>query len=199
MESVICPDGYVIEYSVVKSSRRTLAVELKDGSVRVRAPFFTSKARVKEFLLKHARWIRNNQEKLSRLKASSDNAERLTPEELDALYAKAKAVLPERVRYYASLLHVRYGRITIRCQRTKWGSCSAKGNLNFNCLLMLCPENVRDSVVAHEVSHLLELNHSKRFYEVLYGIFPDYDACRRWLIQNGASLMARVPEAAPRN
>jgi len=199
MEYVICPDGEKIEYSVVKSSRRTLSIELKNGGVTVRAPYFTSKARIREFVQKHTRWIQNNLKKVRRQQAAQENANRLTQKELDALYAKAKAVLPERVSYYASLLHVKYGRITIRCQRTKWGSCSAKGNLNFNCLLMLCPDDVRDSVVAHEVSHLLELNHSARFYEVLYGIFPDYDRCRKWLTQNGAALMARAAEAAPRN
>ena len=124
---------------------------------------------------------------------------RLTPDEVRSLADRALQVIPQRVAYYAPLVGVTYGRITIRCQRTKWGSCSAKGNLNFNCLLMLCPEDVRDSVVAHEVSHLLELNHSPRFYEVLYGIFPNYDACRAWLTQHGAVLMARVPAQTPRN
>ena len=92
MEFIICPDGYRIGYSVVRSSRRTLAIELKDGSVQVRAPYFTSKSRIKEFLLKHAGWIRKNLEKLSLLKAASENVSHLTQEELDELYSKAKAV-----------------------------------------------------------------------------------------------------------
>ena len=82
--------------------------------------------------------------------------------------------IPERVRHYAPLVGVSFGRITIRNQRSLWGSCSAKGNLNFNCLLMLTPPEVIDSVIVHELCHRKEMNHSKAFYAEVRRVFPDY-------------------------
>ena len=92
------------------------------------------------------------------------------------------------------MLGAEFNRVTIRCQKTRWGSCSAKKNLNFNCLLMLAPAEVIDSVVAHEVCHLKEMNHGARFYALVREIFPDYDRCNRWLKDNGKLLMARIPD-----
>lgn len=106
---------------------------------------------------------------------------------------KAKQILPERIAYFASLLGVSYGRITIRAQRSRWGSCSAKGNLNFNCLLMLVPPEVRDYVVVHELCHRLELNHSPKFWAWVERVVPDYKLHRTWLRDNGSSLIGRLP------
>ena len=94
-------------------------------------------------------------------------------------------VIPERVRHFAPLIGVDYGRITIRCQRTRWGSCSAKGNLSFNCLLMLLPNEVVDSVVVHELCHRKHMNHSPLFYAEIERVFPEYRKCSKWLKENG--------------
>ena len=118
--------------------------------------------------------------------------EKLRPEELAALAQEARRVIPERVAVYAPLVGVSYGRITIRSQRTRWGSCSAKGNLNFNCLLMLSPPEVLDSIVVHELCHRKEMNHSCRFYAEVLRVFPDYWKCHAWLRENGSSLMRRL-------
>jgi len=117
-----------------------------------------------------------------------------SPEEVKALARQAAKELPVRVRKFAPLVGVDYGRITIRSQRTRWGSCSAKGNLNFNCLLMLCPEEVRDYVVIHELCHRKELNHSPRFWAEVEKVCPDYARHRKWLKENGGSLIAGLPE-----
>ena len=90
---------------------------------------------------------------------------------------------------------VRYGRLAVRSQRSKWGSCSGKGNLNFNCLLLLAPDEVLDYVVVHELCHRREMNHSPRFWAEVERVLPDFKNARRWLKQNGASLMARLPDA----
>ena len=82
--------------------------------------------------------------------------------------------------------------ITMRNQKTRWGSCSSKGNLNFNCLLMLCPEEIRDYVVVHELAHLKELNHSPDFWAQVAEILPDYKERRKWLGDNGGAMIGRL-------
>ena len=121
---------------------------------------------------------------------SSEKQYHLSDEEVAKLTAEAKRVIPERVAYYAPIVGVSYGRVTIRHQKTRWGSCSAKGNLNFNCLLMLTPPEVLDSVVVHELCHRKEMNHSKRFYAEVYRVFPDYDKWDKWLKKNGKSIIS---------
>ena len=87
---------------------------------------------------------------------------------------------------------VTYGRITIRNQKTRWGSCSSKGNLNFNCLLMLTPPEVIDYVVVHELCHRKEMNHSKAFWDEVAHVLPDYEKARLWLKTEGDMIMRRA-------
>ena len=87
---------------------------------------------------------------------------------------------------------VDYGRITIRAQHTRWGSCSAQGNLNFNCLLMLTPDDVKAYVVVHELCHRKEMNHSARFWAEVERVLPGYRESRRWLRENGGALICRL-------
>ena len=118
----------------------------------------------------------------------------LTREQLEELKKEAALLIPERVRWYAARLGISYGRVTIRAQRSRWGSCSSKGNLNFNCLLMLAPREVIDSVIVHELCHLRELNHSPAFWELVYRAMPDYKSRDRWLKEHGRELMACLPK-----
>ena len=121
-------------------------------------------------------------------------AQKLTGEELRALKEKAARVIPARVAFFAPQIGVSCGRVTIRAQRTRWGSCGRNGNLNFNCLLMLAPPEVLDSVVVHELCHRREMNHSARFYAEVLRVFPEYRKHRQWLKENGEALMARLPD-----
>ncbi len=116
-----------------------------------------------------------------------------TEAELKELTQRAKTIIPERAAYYAPLVGVDYGRITIRHQRTRWGSCSAKGNLNFNCLLVLTPPEVLDSVVVHELCHRKYMNHSAAFHALLDEVFPAYKSARKWLIAHETELIGRLP------
>ena len=104
----------------------------------------------------------------------------------------ALKVISRKVKYYANLMNVRYGRIAIRRQKTRWGSCSNKGNLNFNCLLMLMPDEVVDYVVVHELCHLIEMNHSKSFWKLVEEVMPDYKENRKWLRDHGSEIMVRM-------
>ena len=183
-----------MEYTVVYSNRRTLGLEIRDGRLIVRAPRKASPADIQRLLREKHSWIETHLAS-SRLRAEAAAAvPKLTWEELERLAQEACRTIPERVRYYASLIGVLPHKITVRNQRTRWGSCSARGNLNFNCLLMLVPPDVLDSVIVHELCHLKEMNHSERFYREIYRVFPDYDRCSAWLKEHGAALMARMPE-----
>ena len=183
-----------MEYTLIQSARKSIGLRvLPDGSVEVRAPRRIRKSEIDTFVRSKEAWILKTQQKLSRqaMDASSDGI--LTAEEIRELADRALKVIPERVKYYAPLVGVTYGRITIRNQRTRWGSCSSGGNLNFNCLLMLAPPEVLDSVVVHELCHRLEMNHSPRFYAEVLRVYPDYRRCERWLKEHGTALMLRMP------
>ena len=97
------------------------------------------------------------------------------------LSARALERIRERVDHYAPLIGVRPGRITIREQKTRWGSCSSRGNLNFNWKLIMAPPQVLDYVVIHELCHLHEFNHSPRFWALVQHQMPDYIAWKKWL------------------
>ncbi len=112
--------------------------------------------------------------------------------EIHKLADLALKVISVKVKHYAGLMNVQYGRITIRNQKTRWGSCSSKGNLNFNCLLMLAPDEVVDYVVIHELCHLIEMNHSKAFWKQVEQVMPDYKKHRKWLKDHGNEIMERM-------
>ena len=175
-------------YDIIRSRRRTMAAQIKDGRLIVRAPLYATDAEISDFVRKHQRWVEKHLCEVQAL----DSIESLTTEELRSLAEQAKAVIPRRVVYYAPLIGVDYGRITIRAQHSRWGSCSSKGNLNFNCLLMLTPPEVIDSVVVHELCHRKELNHSPGFYAEVLRVCPDYQKWHDWLRENGPALMRRI-------
>ena len=108
------------------------------------------------------------------------------------LTVKAKKYIPDRVKYFSLKLNVTYGRVTIRHQKTRWGSCSTKGNLNFNCLLMLTPGYVQDYVIVHELAHRKVMNHSSDFWHVVEGGMPDYKEAKKWLKENGVTIIQRM-------
>ena len=184
-----------MEYQLIRSARKTMAIQVKDGKVFVRVPLRAGKREIDAFVKRHAKWIEKalarSADNAKKRQEEVDNAGKITDTQIRALANAALKTIPERVRYFAPLIGVNYGRITIRNQSSRWGSCSAKGNLNFNCLLMLAPPNVLDSVVVHELCHRLEMNHSSRFYEHVYKYCPDYDECRKWLKTEGSLLLAR--------
>ncbi|MCD7739061.1 MAG: M48 family metallopeptidase [Lachnospiraceae bacterium] len=181
-----------MNYKIIRSGRKTLAVQVTRDGVIVRAPYRMSEGEINRFVSEHQNWIQKHQEKLALELSDRPAVERLTDQDIQALADEALKVIPERVRYYATLVGVTYGRITIRNQKSRWGSCSSKGNLNFNCLLMLTPPEVIDSVVVHELCHRKEMNHSAAFYREVYRVYPEYDKWNRWLKKNGPALMRRM-------
>ncbi|MCD7864168.1 MAG: M48 family metallopeptidase [Lachnospiraceae bacterium] len=181
-----------MDYKIIRSGRKTLAIQVNKDGVVVRAPYRVSDAEINRFVSERQSWILKHQEKLALELSDRPTVERLTDQDIQELADEALKVIPERVRHYAPLVGVTYGRITIRNQKSRWGSCSSKGNLNFNCLLMLTPPEVIDSVVVHELCHRKEMNHSRAFYEEVYRVYPEYDKWNRWLKENGSALMRRM-------
>ena len=178
---------------IIRSNRKTLALQIKprEGLI-VRVPLLATQEQVKKFIDDHKDWIEKHLKAMEERQKEASSVEKLTIDEIRTLADQALKLIPERVRHYAPLLGVKYGRITIRNQRSRWGSCSGRQNLNFNCLLMLTPPEVIDSVVVHELAHLKEMNHSDRFYAEVLRVFPDYWKWNRWLKENGKAIMAKM-------
>ena len=181
---------------IIRSNRKTAVIQVwQDQTVKVRVPRSMPEEAVRQMIKRKEPWIREQLEKMKRLQeqeqAAEQNIERFTGAELQNLAEQALKVIPERTAYYAPIVGVTYGRITIRCQKTRWGSCNSKGNLNFNCLLMLAPPEVLDYVVVHELCHRKEMNHSKTFWKEVEKVLPDYRKAVRWLKENGGELMRK--------
>lgn len=176
-----------MEYRIIRSRRKSVAIEITPaGEVLVRAPLKLSQRQICQFVESKETWI------LSHLPKEPIPA--FSPEELSVLAQKAKEVIPNRVAYWSEITGISYGRITIRCQHTRWGSCSSKGNLNFNCLLMLTPQEVLDYVIVHELCHRKHMNHSAAFWAEVTQIFPDYAHSIQWLQTKGRLLIAAIPQ-----
>ena len=180
-----------ISYQIIRSSRKTIALEIRpDGTILVRAPRRMTDRAIREFVRSKESWLRDKLRKYECRPALPP----LTNPELDQLKKEGREDLTARAARLAPLVGVNFGRITIRAQKTRWGSCSREGNLNFNCLLMLTPPEIRDYVVIHELCHRKEMNHSPRFWAEVARVCPGYAAHRRWLKENGSALIARLPD-----
>ena len=183
-----------MNYELIRSNRKTIALQIKgDGRIIVRAPLRMAARDIQRFVDSKAAWIEKHLAIIQQRQQPVGSA--FTLEQMQQLADAAKSDLPRRVARFAALVGVTYGRITIRAQKSRWGSCSGKGNLNFNCLLMLCPEEVRDYVVVHELCHRKELNHSPRFWAEVEKVLPGYKVQRKWLKDNGGTIIRRLPDA----
>ena len=187
-------DQNEITVRVVRSKRKTIGLHItKDGNAEVRAPYYATKGEIESFIRENTEWIRKHAAQARERAQIAEQTPKLSQTELNHLVRVARKVFAERVAYYAPLLGVSYNKITVRKQRTRWGSCTKDGNLSFNALLVLAPPEVLDSVVVHELCHRLEMNHSPRFYAQIDRVFPDYKKWDKWLKKNGDALLNRLP------
>ena len=159
-----------MQYTLVRSKRRTLALEVKeDGSLWVRAPFAVSEAEIQEFLARHQAWIQKAQKRQSEKAASP-----LTEREERELRARAVVELPLRTEKWAKKMGISYEGVKITSARYRLGSCNSRGGISYSFRLMQFPDEVIEYVVVHELSHRKEMNHSKAFYAVIEQYIPDY-------------------------
>ena len=173
-----------MDTEIVRSNRKSIELNIcRDGHIRVRVPFSVTDAEIAQVLKEKSSWIEKHRKQMLERQQSVREmwGNRLSAQDIQALADQAVKIIPEKVRYFAGKIGVDYGRITIRNQKTRWGSCSGKGNLNFNCLLMLTPDEVQDYVVIHELCHRKEMNHSPKFWAEVAKFMPDYKQKRKWL------------------
>lgn len=169
-----------MQYEILRSARRTVAISIKEGRVILRAPFILSDKEAERIIKKNEKWILS---KLEKYELRKMNAPELTEEQIRELRKSAKAYFTEQIKRFSKIMNLDYGRITITSAKTRFGSCSSKGNISFSYRLMLYPEAAREYVVVHELAHLLEMNHSKSFYNIVETYLPDYKE-RRKLLKN---------------
>ena len=168
------------QYEIIRSRRKTLALEItRDCRVLVRAPMRLSAAAIEASVAKHADWIDRHLARQHEKAASAPPEP--TPEEIAALKAQARAILPEKVADWSRRMGVTPTGIKITAARKRYGSCSGKNSLCFSCFLMRCPEAAIDLVVVHELCHIKVRNHGPDFYALLAQYLPDHKERKKLL------------------
>ncbi len=180
---------------VIRSQRKTACIEIGcDLSIIVKVPNHMSCLDIEAFITKQSAVIEKNIEVMKRrVKDRNDNeyAEAFSCQEIAALIEEAYEYIPMRIKYFAEIMNVTYKKISIKNYVSRWGSCSAQGNLSFNCLLMLAPKCVVDYLLVHELCHRKEMNHSKSFWNEVEKYCPDYKECKMWLKQQGLRIIEK--------
>lgn len=182
---------YNLPATLIKSNRRSIGITVKPGGeIVVRAPRLMSNSAILSFALEKESWIIKTYLKQSKIQPAHAYEEKSSQTlALEKRYRDAaKDYIPKRVEYYHSYTGGNYTKITIRDQKTRWGSCSSNGTLSFSFRLMMAPPRVLDYVVVHELCHLTYMNHSKEFWNMVENILPDYKEHRKWLKENGHTL-----------
>ena len=182
------------EYNVEvrRSKRKSATIKITaDMQIVVFVPLYVSDNEIEKMVISKSKWIDKHMLKVQSTIDERSKLEKITFEQVKELADQAVEYIPKRVKYYAEKENFVYNKITIKNLVSRWGSCSTKGNLNFNCLLMLTPD-VIDYIVVHELCHLREMNHSEKFWAEVEKIMPDYQRAELWLKQNGGNLISRM-------
>lgn len=159
-------------YELIRSDRRTVALEVtRDGQVLIRAPKRMPQKDIDVFFAKHQNWLQSH---LQRQQQWQQVHPEPTAEEQQAMIARAKELLPQKVAYYAAVMGLKPAGITITGARTRFGSCSPKKRLCFSWRLMAYPDEAIDYVVVHELAHLVHRNHGPAFHALVESILPDH-------------------------
>ena len=184
-------DEYNVE--VRRSKRKSAAIKITaDMQIVVFVPLYVSDNEIERTVISKSKWIDEHMLKVQSAIDERSKLEKITFEQIKELADQAVEYIPKRVKYYAEKENFVYNKITIKNLVSRWGSCSTKGNLNFNCLLMLTPDYVIDYIVVHELCHLREMNHSEKFWAEVEKIMPNYQRAELWLKQNGGNLISRM-------
>lgn len=168
-----------MQAEIIYSNRKTLCLKVRrDGSVQVLAPYGCTRTQISEFVQKHSAWLAKHKASVTERNRRLENAD------TESLRSAAREYIPQRAEYYARLMGVRYTGIKITSAKTRFGSCSAKNSLCFSLYLMAYDRRAVDSVIVHELAHIIVKNHSPAFYKVVEKTMPDYKQ-RTKLLKNG--------------
>ena len=175
-----------IDCRIIRSDRRTIAHQIEeDGQITVRVPRQVNADQAVIFAQSHGDWILKTREKVLQRVFQRPI---YTDAEMQEGKRRLRRCLEERLPVFSSKMGVSYGKVAIRDQKTRWGSCSRNGNLNFNWKLSLVPDEILDYVIVHELAHRIEMNHSADFWREVEKVLPDYRERRKWLKENGTRM-----------
>ena len=185
--------SFPISYEIIYSKRKSVAIQIRpDGQVIVRAPYGCPRSFINSFIHQKADWIvkhsAENKQRCEKQVQLKKDRPTLSDAQRKRYIETARSIFTQKAAYYARLIGVTYGRISIREQKTRWGSCSSRGTLSFNYRLIYGPAGPLDYVVVHELCHLTHMNHSKDFWDMVERIMPDYRIYKQWLREHGQEL-----------
>ena len=163
-----------IPYTIIRAKIKNLYIHVKEGKVIVKAPKYLKETQIKEFINKKAKWI---YEKVNETKAQKRAEEQVTENEIKRL----ANLVEKNIKKYSELLKIRPKKVTIKNIKYAWGSCSSKKNISINQQLAKKSEKEIEYVVLHEMSHLIHMNHSKEFWNLVGKYMPDYKIWRKKL------------------
>lgn len=181
MEKEITIDGVNIEY-ILKISKKAKKIRLsvyRDGDFIVTIPKRVSEKQAEYFIIKKSNWILDKIHYFENCPPAIKT--RCCKEEYDLYKDKALALVNNRVEHFNKIYGYKFNKICIKNQKTRWGSCSRKGNLNFNYKIALLPEILADYIIVHEICHLGEFNHSQSFWNLIIRTTPNYKEIRKEL------------------
>lgn len=162
------------DYTLIRSGRKTLSLSLdREGNAVVRAPYRTPRAVIDRFVAAHGDWLARAGEKQAQRRLAHPEP---TEGERTALIARAKEYLPARVAHWSAVMGLTPTGVKITSARTRFGSCSGRGNICFSFYLMQYPPEAIEYVVVHELAHLRQHNHSPAFYALVERYLPDWRA-----------------------
>lgn len=160
------------QYTVIRTDRKTLALQVdKNCNITVRAPLFVSQKEIENFLADKKEWL---EKAIITQREKAKNQKDYSQEDINYLRKKAKEILPEKVKFYSSLMGVEPTSVKINSAKTRYGSCSGKNGINFSLYLMDKDERFINYVVIHELAHIKHHNHGKEFYAFIERFMPDY-------------------------
>ena len=187
-----------LDYELERKNKKTVSVKiLADGRVLVSAPKHLPKSAIADMLNKHQKWIEKKQAEYAKLRQEQGSFDFSAGQRLlylgeyypcaevcdrEAAFGQAgkwyreqaQTIVPPRVSFWAKQMDVAYAKVKINSARSRWGSCSAKGNVNFSWRILFLPPELVDYIIVHELCHLKQLNHSTTFWREVADILPDY-------------------------